>query len=259
MNKVRLGSFLLLLLLLVSFFFAGTGTIDTTLRAASPSLCHPFGCDSLGRDLLSRVSYGVLVSLGISVSSALLSALLGCLLSILMARDGWVSVFTRTSVNTLKVLPPVVLALFFVSFGGNGAGKVILALSLTSGANIARTLSPKIRMLLGEEFVVALEATGIKRSRIWLRHILPMVYPYLREQAASILLTAILTESSLSYFGLGVKKMTPTLGAILSEGRTLVLSSPHVVFFPSLVLVLLGASALLVSRGLSELDSTSHR
>lgn len=259
MTKIRIGSILLLLLLVLSLFFANPGTIDTSLRAALPSLAHPFGCDSLGRDLLSRVSYGVLVSLGISIAAALLSSLLGCSLSLLMAGDGWLSTLARTLTNTLKVLPPVVLALFLVSFGGNGSGKVILALSLASGANIARTLAPKAGMLISEDYVVAARATGIKERKIWLRHVLPMVYPYLREQAASILLTGILTESSLSYFGLGVKKMTPTLGAILSEGRTLVLSSPHVVLFPSVVLVVLGASALLLSRGLSELDSASHR
>ncbi|MBQ0072017.1 MAG: ABC transporter permease [Spirochaetales bacterium] len=259
MRKIRLGLVLLVSLLLFAVLFQGKGTIDTSLRVALPSALHPFGCDSLGRDLLSRVSYGILVSLAISVTSALLSVLVGTVLAAFLSFDHLVGTLSRSLCDAFKVLPPVVLALFLVSFGGNGAWKVILAISLSGGANVARTLSSRIKVIRSEEYVLAAEASGIPPLRIWRRHILPMVYPYLREHAASVAVSGILTESSLSYLGLGVKKTTPTLGAVLSEGRSLILSSPHVTLFPALMLLLLGVSLLLLSRGFSELDSASHR
>ena len=109
-----------------------------------------------------------------------------------------------------------------------------------------------------EEYIMALDALGLKKGRILFFHILPSLFPIMREEWATTMMTSILSESALSFLGIGIDRSIPTLGALLSEARSFLFTKPHLLLFPSLFLVIIGVLVMLIKSGLSELDSSSH-
>ena len=261
MKKAFVGLALFSLLLVFSIIFASfSSEVDLALRLSEPSLSAPFGYDTLGRNLLERISAGVLVSLSIALAVAFLSIFLGLLIAYFMSLDSAIASVFMVICNSLKVIPSIILALFLAAISGPGVLKLIIALSVAMVSNVARTVFLKIKVISREGYIKVSEGFGIGRTRIFFSHILPELFPYLREQGLSIILSTIIAESSLSYLGCGVGVTTPSLGGILAEGRPFLLTAPWLVVFPSLALFLLGLSLSLISRGLarkSEFDSSS--
>ena len=258
MRKIRAGVIVLIILMVLSLVLMGKGNVDASLRLSSPSLSHPFGCDSLGRDLMERTFYGTLVSLGVGLASSASAIILSLILVTALSGNKTLSSLLLSFVSSFRTIPPILCGVLFVSLSGGRAVSVIAALGITGAASSSRVLLSKAMETEGEEYILALSALGIREWRKRVFHILPSLFPYAREEWVSLFMSAIITESSMSYLGSGIDPSVPTLGAILSEGRHLMFASPHVVLFPSLVLVAIGTALMLISRGLSELDSASH-
>ena len=259
MTKLKTGIILFLFLLAVSFLFMGKGEIDMTHYLEEPSLKHIFGFDSLGRDLFSRSCYGLVISLSVATVSCLMSLVIASVALLCMRRAGIVRTVTVSLMKAVRTVPSVILALFLLSFAGNGAVKLVLVLSLNGGCTLSLLLEPLLKSVESEEYITAERSLGLTERRIFFRHILPSLSGVIREHLSSSFITSVLTESSLSFLGLGFDPSVPTLGRILSEGRAFALTHPHVVVFPALVLLLLGLSVLLIQKGLSEFDSSLHR
>ena len=259
MTKLRTGIILFLFLLVVSLLFMGRGEIDMVHYLEGPSLKHVFGFDSLGRDLFSRSCYGLVISLSAAAVSCLMSLVIASGALLCMRRNGIVRTVTVSVMKAVRIVPSVILALFLLSFAGNGAVKLVLVLSLGGGCTLSLLLEPLLKSLGREEYITAERSLGLTERRIFFRHILPSLSGVIREHLSSSFITSVLTESSLSFLGLGFDPSVPTLGRILSEGRAFALTHPHVVVFPALVLLLLGLSVLLIQKGLSEFDSSLHR
>lgn len=253
MKKIKLGTSILIAILLYGFiFFSFSGDIDLSKRLLSPSLSAPFGYDSLGRNLFYLVSEGVLVSISISMSVVVVSTLLGLVIAYFMAKKGFLSnIFTILS-DTFKVIPPAILALFLASISGSGSLKLILALSIASCSNIARTLYTKIKVINEDEYVKISRSYGKSGFAIFRTHVVVQLWPYMREQGISQMLSSMLTESALSYLGCGVGVSTVSLGSILSNSRSVSLSHPHAIVFPAMFLLLLASAFVLISKGLEE-------
>ncbi len=258
MAKLRAGIFLLLVLLLSGLLFMGKGEITLSDYLASPGEGHIFGCDALGRDLFSRCMYALLVSFSVSFAGALLSLIIALFVVFLCRREGIVRTVVISLLKAVKTVPSIILALFMLSFGGNGIIKLVLTLSFSGGATTALMILPLIKAIEGEEYIIAERSLGIGEGKIFFHHIVPTLAPFIMENFFQSMISMIITESSLSFLGLGPDETVPTLGRMLSEGRSLVLTYPHTVVFPALVLFLLGLSVMLISRGLSELDSSLH-
>ena len=258
MKKIRVGGAILILLTLLSLLFMGRGEIDSSLRSAPPTLSHILGCDTLGRDLLERIGGGVVVSLSISIFTSLLSVFLALVLVAVAINSEFLSSLLLTAVTAFKSIPTVLVALLLSSLWGGKTSSCIIALTITGTASSLRVLMVEAREIYGEDYMTALDALGIKEGRKRIFHLVPGLFPYAREEWATIMMSAILTESSLSFLGVGIDPSIPSLGSILAEGRPLILTRPHIVIFSSLGLLIIGGAITLISRGLSELDPTSH-
>lgn len=257
MRKIKAGIILLAAIIFFSLISADFSLpVESALSLARPSAEHLFGCDSLGRDLLKRISSGVLVSLAISSATVVISIFAGLLLSFFMSEKR-VSALSFTISDSLKLLPSVPLALFISSVAGPGAGKVVAAMALTMTPVVARSTYSKIAVLKKERFALSSYNMGKTRGYVFFSHILPHLVPYLREQGVSLFLSALLMESSLSFLGAGLSPETPSLGRIVAEARAYMLTDPFFLAIPSIVLFLLGLALVLIVSGLSELDSAS--
>ena len=258
MGKLRTGLIIILVLLVFSFCTASSGTVDMQMYLSSPSVQHPFGCDSLGRDLLGRTSYALIVSFSVSFLSSALGVILA-LVSVWVIRNvPFVGSFLYSLTKAVRTVPAVILALFLLSFPGNGTFKLVFTLALSSACSMTIMIVPLMSSLEGEEYIIAERSLGLREGRIFMRHIVPSLMSVIREEFSATLISSVITESSLSFLGLGLDSSVPTLGRLLSEGRSTALTYPHTVVFPSSALFVLGLGILLVSRALSELDAPSE-
>ena len=244
----KIGGVLLLLMLVLAALFAGDTSTDLSARLLFPSYEHLFGTDSFGRDLLTRVSSGFIVSVLLSTAVTLSATFCGILLSLLMVRSSLLGTMSRGVCDILKSLPSIMLALFFVSLFGQNVFILYLALTLAQIPNIARTSQSRILVLQNEEYMIALKALGIRRSKIVMKHYVPHIYPEIANQSIGIFSTTILTESSLSFLGCGLPPTFPSLGAIMAEGRSFLFTSPFLFAFPAVVLFLTGLSLYLIQN-----------
>lgn len=258
MRRIKAGVIILFILLLASLLFAGKGEADISRYLEGISLSHPFGFDSLGRDLFPRTMYALLVSFSISALSTVISVVFALVFLLLSRVNRWVKAVAVSLMKAVKILPGAVVAIFLLSFGGNGFIKLIVSLSLSGGASLFIFLLPLLERKEGEEYITAERSLGIREERIFFFHIVPSLLPYIVENSAQNAVLFILTEASLSFLNLGLDATIPTLGRILYEGRSVILSYPHVLIGPTVMLVLLSFSLLLIKQGISELDSSSH-
>ncbi len=258
MKKIKIGFLILTLLVVSSLLFMGKGEINTDFSLSLPSLSHPFGFDSLGRDLLERGSYALLVSLSIGLISTSLSLFFAIILLEMRRRGSFLGYLSSSFSRSIKTIPSLVLALFFYSIGLKGGMMVIITLALSSSCSLSLFMYPLVEKTEKEEYILAAKALGLRNTTIYFKYIMPSIWPYLREELSSSIIYNILTESSLSFLCVGLDSSIPTLGRILADGRVVILTYPHVVLFPSLLLVLLVSSIMLINRGFSELNSSLY-
>lgn len=220
---------------------------DVLLRLAAPSADFPLGNDSFGRDILSRILWGGRVSLYVSTLAVLIAIVVGGALGILAGYIG--GLFDRVVMAGMDVLlsfPTLVMGLLVVAMLGPTVGNLILAITLTAVAPFARIARAPTLTVKERDFVEAGRALGFSNLRLMVVHILPNVLDDILVMAALWLATAIRTEASLSFIGLGVRPPTATWGGMIREGFENILDSPWLAIFPSLAIlvVMLGLNML---------------
>jgi peptide/nickel transport system permease protein len=220
---------------------------DVLLRLATPSAQFPLGNDSFGRDILSRILWGGRVSLYVSTAAVFMAIVIGGALGILAGYIG--GVFDRVVMAAMDVLlsfPTLVMGLLVVAMLGPTVGNLILAITLTAIAPFARIARAPTLSVKERDFIEAGRALGFSNLRLMAVHILPNVLDDILVMAALWLATAIRTEASLSFIGLGVRPPTATWGGMIREGFENILDSPWLAILPSLaiLLVMLGLNML---------------
>lgn len=185
-----------------------------------PSWTHPFGTDSFGRDVLTRVLLGGRVSLAISITGVALAAMIGIPAGLMAAwYGGWIDQLLMRFADLLFAFPSFVLALFLMVVLGFGVTNVILAIALVYVpifARLARNLALTVRE---EAYVQAARLMGQSTTRILAREILPNIMAPLMVQASISVAFGVIIEAGLSFLGLGVQPPTPSLGVIMADGR----------------------------------------
>lgn len=211
-----------------------------------PSLAHPFGTDSFGRDVFVRVLYGARVSLFCSLTGILLAAVIGTLMGLLAGYFGRVYEATLMRVaDLLFAFPSFVLALFLMFVFGFGVLNVVLAIGLVYLPGFAR-LARNMTLLVKEEaYVQAAKVSGQTPFRIMTREILPNIAPPLIVRLSLGFAFGVVIEAGLSFLGLGVQPPTPSLGLIMSDAKEYFQRAPWV-----LTLTGLGISVILLGLNL---------
>jgi len=219
-----------------------------------PSWAHWLGTDELGRDILSRVAHGARISLELVLSAVLGALLAGGGLGIWAGfRGGYVEMMTMRAIDLLLALPGFLIALVTITILGVGTVNLIIAVGIYSIPTFARIGHAAALSLRPVEFVQAAVSQGATDLRVLLRHVLPNVLSPLFVQASLRMATALLLASSLSFLGLGVQPPMPEWGAMLANGRSYLSTSPHVVLFPGLAIMLVTLGFNLLGDGLRDI------
>jgi peptide/nickel transport system permease protein len=229
-------------------------------RLNLPSSGHWFGTDELGRDIFSRVVYGTRISMAVGLSVVLCSSTLGLLIGSLAGYYGrWLDDVIMRVVDVLMAFPGILLAIALVSFWGPGLTRLVLAMVVVGWVGYARLVRGQVLKAKELDFVKAARSLGASDRHIILRHLIPNIIQPVLVQASIGMASAILTEASLSFLGLGVPPPLPSWGAMLNDGRSHLFDAPHLVLFPGLATMAAILSFNFVGDGLREILNPKQR
>lgn len=256
-NKTAVFSFVLIVLMVLAAVLApiltpyDENSMDLLHRLSAPSAAHLLGTDEGGRDELTRLLYGARVSLLIGVVPALLSLLLGSLLGVIAGyRGGIVDTLIMRTADVTLAFPSMLLAMVIMYSLGGGIVNVFLTLTLVSWANVARVVRAQTLKLKNSEFVEAARVIGVSKNKIMRRHILPNCLPTLLVLFTLNIPASILTESSLSFLGLGIQPPNASWGLMINTGRQYLYSAPWLCFAPGAAIMLIVLAFNFLGNGL---------
>jgi peptide/nickel transport system permease protein len=247
---------------------------DTSLRLQAPSAAHPFGTDTIGRDILARTIYGGQISLLIGLTAVTIELLVGILIGALAGYfggklDALLMRFTEAMLNIPQIFLLIVMAKYFAGnvpninlFGRTLSGSVvviIMIIGLTSWPYLARIVRAEFLSLKEREFVLAARATGTPKFQIIFRHILPNCVAPIVVAATLGVANAITLEAYISFLGMGVRPPTATWGNMLEGAYSYIETAYWMWLFPGLLIVLIVLSINFVGDGLRDaLDPRSR-
>ncbi len=221
---------------------------------ARPSWQHWLGTDELGRDLFSRILFGIRLTLIMSVTSVALALTLGASLGLALGyRGSWLDLVFMRVMDMLMAFPGVLLAIVVIAILGIGLGSVVIAVAVSAIPEFALLARGSVLVVKVQDYVVAARALGADTGRILWRHLLPNVVAPLTVQTTLRMSTVILVISGLGFLGLGAQPPTPELGTMLSTGRSYLTFAPHVAVFPGLAIMLMAFGLNMVGDGLRDL------
>lgn len=205
---VALGIVIILFFGMAALFADQLAPYDPTERVAAPYVgpCaeHPLGTNDIGQDILSEMIWGTRVSLSIGIAAALISTAVGAALGLLAGYlRGWVDQVLTALIDIMMSLPGLPLTLVLVAFFGGSMGNMIFVICLTAWVGTARVVRARVIQLREEPFIKIEEAMGAGACRIMAVHLLPNVSDILLTRFALAVGSAMMTESSLSFLGLG--------------------------------------------------------
>jgi peptide/nickel transport system permease protein len=276
-HKMALAGVVMLVLLFV-YSFGGAFVVsesyanhtDTALRLQPPSAAHPFGTDTVGRDILARTVYGGQISLIIGLTAMLVEVISGILIGAAAGYfGGWIDALLMRFTEAVFVIPQIflliVMAKYFGGkvpnidlFGRTFSGSVvvvILIIGATSWMYLARIVRAEFISLKEREFILAAKATGTPAMQVIFGHILPNCMAPIIVSATLAVASAILAESYISFLGLGVQPPTATWGNMLeaaSSDFSRIESAAWFWIFPGLLIVLTVLSINFVGDGLRD-------
>jgi peptide/nickel transport system permease protein len=226
--------------------------VDAMRMFRGPSADHPFGTDRFGRDLLSRILFGVRVSLGIAVSAIAIAGMTGSVLGLLAGLGRVPDEVLGRVMDVFFAFPPVLLAIGVAAVLGAGPDTAVVAIAVVYTPLFFRVVRGSVLSEAAQTYVEAAEALGRGRLGILVRHILPNIVSPIVVQTAVCLSYAILIESALSYLGLGVQPPIPSWGTILNEGKEFLALAPWVSLFPGAAIMLTVLAFNIVGDGLRD-------
>lgn len=221
------------------------------------------GTDDQGRDILSALMYGARISLAVGLASVLLSVVVGVAMGILAGfLGGWVDGVLMRLCDVMLSFPAILVALLIAGVGralfpnapeSLAFGVLIIAISLTGWVQYARTVRGTTLVERHKEYVQAARVTGVAPLRIMRKHVLPNVMGPVLVLATIQVATAIITEATLSFLGVGAPPTSPSLGTLIRVGNDYLFSGEWwITIFPGLMLVLIALSVNLLGDWLRD-------
>jgi peptide/nickel transport system permease protein len=247
-----IGIFVVGLLLLVAIFGPWLAPydplkLDLLARLKGPSAAHLLGTDEFGRDMLSRLVYGARTSAWIAFATVAFAIVFGTIFGILAGfLRGWTDRILMMVNDALLAFPGLLLALGFMAVFGASRNGIIVALGIAYMPVAVRVVRGTVLSIREREFVEASRVIGNSGIVTMLRHVLPNCLAPIMVLATTMFGWVVLSESALSFLGLGVPPPAPSWGNMLSTGRPYINQAPHIIILPGLCisLTLLGVNLL---------------
>lgn len=252
------GLAIILVLVFISIFGQAVAPYDyeaydymNTLQG--PSAEHWFGTDHYGRDIFSRIVVGSRLTLGVALSSVIVGAAIGAVLGLLAGYYGhFLDSLIMRSADVLFAFPDILLAIAIVAILGSGIVNVWIAVMIFTVPSFARMVRSATLSVKSSLYVEAAQSIGANDRRLLFRHIMPGTMQTFIVNFTMRIGSAIMAASSLSFLGFGADVTDPEWGAMLSQGRTYMDISPHMVLFPGLVIFLTVLAFNLLGDGLRD-------
>jgi peptide/nickel transport system permease protein len=252
-----LGGVIVALIILAAVFADLVAPFDPTSQLAQPLQppggAYALGTDEFGRDVLSRVIHGARVSLYVGIISVGIALVSGSILGLLAGfHGGWTDTSIMRLMDVLFGLPAIVLAIAITSVLGPSLNSVLIAIGIVYAPQFSRVARAPTLSLRERDFVTAARAVGAGDFWLVRRHILPNMTAPIVVQATVAFSTAILTEATLSYLGLGTQAPTPSWGTMLNAGKQVLLLAPWTSIFPGLAIAVTVLGFNLLGDGLRD-------
>ena len=258
-NKVAVVSALILVSLIVICFIAPLITSYDpekqvlSERLLSPSLKHWWGTDQYGRDIFTRCVYGCRVSLSVGIISQLIAIIIGYFMGV---TAGYVGGKTDDAISfvmqVFSSFPFLLFAMALMYALGPGITNLYISLGLLSWASTAKLIRGQVMQLKGQEYIQACKVDGGSTLRIILKHLLPNCIPMLIVSITLGIPSAILSEASLSYLGLGVPSPKPSWGSMIAESQDFIRSNTYYSLFPGLCIIVTVIAFNMMGDGLRD-------
>jgi ABC-type dipeptide/oligopeptide/nickel transport system permease subunit len=268
-HKLAVGSLVVFLLVVIISLIGGRfwkyGYADITDQFSTPpSLEHPMGTDDIGHDTLAQVLRGSQKSVQVALMVAILATVIGAVIGALAGYyRGWVDSALMRFTDLILTIPAIAILAVLASVVASEAGNwffIGLVLALLQWTYIARVVRGTFLSLREKEFVEAARALGASDTRIMFRHLLPNATGSIIVNATITVAVAILTETALSYLGLGIKPPDTSLGLLISTGQQAATTRPWLFYFPGLIIVIIALTINFVGDGLRDaFDPTQTR
>jgi peptide/nickel transport system permease protein len=222
-------------------------------RLQPPGGAYLFGTDSFGRDVLSRVLWGARVSLIVAVTSIAAAIIVGGTIGMVSGYvGGRIDMFVMQTMDVLLSFPSLILGLIVVALLGPDLVNLVFAIALTAIAPFARIARAPVLSLKERAFIEAGRALGFSHTRILFVHVLPNIMSEVLVMGSLWMATAVRTEASLSFIGLGVKPPTATWGGMMREGFENILDAPWLSVWPGLAILVLVLGLNMIGDGLRD-------
>jgi len=260
-NKTAVGGLIMLCILLFFAVFADfISDYDTRAihhnsanRLQPPSSDNFFGTDEFGRDIFTRVIFGMRNSLQMAVTATAASLMIAIVVgSIAAFYGGLTDSFIMRILDMFMGLPMILLAIAISASLGPGGGNLVLAMTVSQVPSFTRITRSAILNIVGQEYIEAAKSYGSNDAELISQHILPNAIGVIIVQATMAVSTTILSIAALSYLGLGIQPPAPELGSMLSDGREFMRHSPNMVIFPGLTIAMIALSLNLFGDGLRD-------
>jgi peptide/nickel transport system permease protein len=263
-TKITLGSTIVVGAILVALFAPWLAPYDPLKQDlldrllppfwdADGTLAHVLGTDNYGRDLLSRIIYGSRISILVGIMAMLLSCTLGTVLGILAAyKGGGLEQLIMRFADAHMAFPEILLAILIVAVLGGNFFNLVLVLAVSTWMVYARVVYGMTRSIKERPFIEAALSQGATDRYIVMRHIFPQLIPILTVVSTLQVAQMILTETALSFLGLGLPPPTATWGNILAEGRDRLLVAPWIANSAGIAIIMLVWGINMLGNGLRE-------
>ncbi len=228
-------------------------TIDVNNILAPPSKAHLFGTDDLGRDVFTRMLYGTGISLKVGFVAVGIAVLIGTVLGALSGYYGGIlDVIIMRFVDIMLCFPSFFLILAVIAFMEPSIFNIMAVIGFTSWMGITRLVRAEFLSLKERDFVLAVRAMGASNARIIFGHILPNAMAPVLVSATLGIAAAVLTESALSFLGIGVQPPTPSWGNMLTQGQNVLGIAWWLSFYPGMAILITVLGYNLLGEGIRD-------
>lgn len=258
-KSIVIGSVMVLIVIFIAIFAPiltpyDLDAMDMGNALQTPDSAHLFGTDQYGRDLMTRIFFGTRISLLVGFVSVFFSMIIGVTVGLLAGYyGGWVDNLIGRIIDVFLSFPVLLLSIALVAvMGGGGTVSVIVSLCLVSWTQYARVVRSSVLVIREEEYVLAAKTFGASNMRIIFKYIMPNALAPIIVVATLGIGTAIVSEATLSFMGLGVQPPTPSWGYALSFGLRYMRTASHMATIPGLAIMFTVLGFNLLGNGIRD-------